>query len=260
MSKLIRLGMVAMMLGALASCNYPGGLSGPSAEPPTPFTVPPTYQPSSTPAPVPATATPTEPTSTPEPTPSPTLPAITEIPVSPLAGDVTCRFGPGTEYSVEGKVQSGEQLLATGRNAEATWLHVDNPRREGKLCWVPAAEMAGAEQAAALPALPPPVNIVTRVSVTFDPKKEDIPCAELPYTFDVSFTITTTGPVTVRYEADSSEGQAIDPKSVAFQTGGTQTFTDKLKVDSAGEPWYRVNVLSPNAMSAEGEAKLACSP
>ncbi|MCJ7512795.1 MAG: hypothetical protein MUO23_07480 [Anaerolineales bacterium] len=260
MRKLCRTGAV-LSLAILAGCNFPAGLPAPTDEPPTPFAIPPTYQPSTTPAPAaPTLPAPTQETvATPTPSPSP-LPSVSEISVSPLAGEVICRFGPGIEYTVEGKVLAGQEVLATGRNLEATWLLVGNPSREGKNCWVPAAEMAGAEQGIALPELPPPVNIVTKITVTFDPKKEDIPCAELPYKFNVTFTITTTGPATVKYEADSSEGQAIGPTLFVFASGGKKTFTDTLKVGSAGEPWYRVDVLSPNVISAEGKAKLACTP
>ncbi|MCJ7797802.1 MAG: hypothetical protein MUQ56_13765, partial [Thermoleophilia bacterium] len=186
--------------------------------------------------------------------------SLTELLVSPLAGEVICRFGPGNEYSVEAKISPGVQVTASGRNAVGTWLHVDNPARAGKLCWAPGTELAGAERAEALPVLPPPNNIVTKVTVNLDPTKEEIPCVELPFKYTATFTITTTGPVTVKYEADSSRGQVIDPTSYAFTASGTKTFTQKFKVETAGDQWFQVDVLSPNAVSATGKARLACTP
>jgi len=93
--------------------------------------------------------------------------------------------------------------------------------------------------------------------VNLDPTKEEIPCAELPFKYTATFTITTTGPVTVKYEADSSERQVIDPTSYAFTASGTKTFTEKFKVDAAGDHWLQVNVLIPNVISGTGKGKLA---
>jgi hypothetical protein len=253
--------LTLVALASLSGCNFPAGVAAPADLPPTPFAAPPTFQPSSTPAPEQPTLVPTAapPTPTTQPTETP-LVSLTELLVSPLAGEVICRFGPGNEYSVEAKISPGVQVTASGRNAQGTWLHVDNPARAGKLCWAPRVELAGAEAAEALPVLPPPNNIVTKVNVELDPTKEDIPCAELPFKYTATFTITTTGPVTVKYEADSSKGQVIDPTTYAFSASGTKTFTEKFKVDAAGDHWFQVDVLSPNAVSGKGKAKLTCTP
>jgi len=250
-----------LTLAGLTGCNFPARQAGPAESPPTPFTAPATFQPSSTPLPGPPTLVPTE--APPSPTAEPTAtvqPEVTKLLVTPLAGEVICRFGPGNEYSVEAKISPGVQVAATGRNTDSTWLHVDNPAREGKLCWAPRAELAGTEGAEALPAIPPPANIVTKVTVNLDPTKEEIPCVELPLKYTATFTITTTGPVTVKYEADSSVGEIVDPTTYTFAAAGTQTFTQKFKVDSEGEHWFRVDVLSPNPVSATGKAKLSCTP
>lgn len=253
--------LALLALASLSGCNFAAGVAGPTDQPPTPFAAPPTFQPSSTPAPEPTTLVPTEAPPSPTTQPTETPPAsLTELLVSPLAGEVICRFGPGNEYSVEAKISLGVQVTASGRNAASTWLHVENPAREGKLCWAPGAGLAGEERAEALPVLQPPNNIVTKVTVDLDPTKEEIPCAELPFKYTATFTITTTGPVTVKYEADSSEGQVINPTSYAFTASGTKTFTQKFKVDAAGDHWFQVDVLSPNVVSATGKAKLACTP
>lgn len=253
--------LAALTLAGLTGCNFPAPQAEPVETPPTPFTAPATFQPSSTPRPEPATLVPTEAPPTPTSHPTATvMPEVTELLVTPLAGEVICRFGPGKEYSVEAKVSPGVRVAATGRNLDSSWLHIDNPAREGKFCWAPRAELAGTEGAEALPAVPPPANIVTKVTVNLDPSKEDIPCVELPFKYTATFTITTTGPVTVRYEADSSIGQIVNATTYSFAAAGTQTFTQKFKVDSEGEHWFQVDVLSPNPVSATGKAKLSCTP
>jgi len=250
--------LAVLALAGLTGCNFPAGVAAPTDLPPTPFAAPATYEASSTPAPtlVPTEAPPiptTQPTETPQ-------TAVTELLVSPLVGDVICRFGPGGEYSVEAKISTGVQVTASGRNTEASWLRVDNPAVAGKLCWAPRAELAGAEGADGLPTALPPNNIVTKVSVDLDPTKEEIPCADLPFKYTATFRITTTGPLTVKYTAQSSEGQVVDPTSYAFTASGTKVFTQKFKVDAAGDHWFRVDVVSPNAVSGTGEARLACTP
>jgi len=250
-----------LLLVILAGCNFRAAVAQPADLAPTPFAAPATFQPSPTPEPEQPSAVPTQvaPTTAPRPTDTP-LAALTELLVSPLAGDVICRFGPGSEYSVEAKISAGEQVTARGRDSQAMWLQVDNPARAGKLCWAPRAGLAGAENAEGLPVAPPPNNIVTQVTVNLDPTKEEIPCADLPFKYRATFTITTTGPVTVKYEADSSEGQVIDPTSYVFQAAGTQSFTQKFSVEAADEHWFTVDILSPNPVSATGKAKLACTP
>jgi len=105
-----------------------------------------------------------------------------------------------------------------------------------------------------------PVSPVNKGAVGLDPTKEESPCAGLPFKSTATFRITTTGPLTVKYTAQSSEGQVVDPTSYAFTTSGTRTFTQKCKVDPAGDYWFRVDVVSPNAVSGTGEARLACTP
>jgi hypothetical protein len=250
-----------LLLVFLAGCNFRAGVAPPADLPPTPFAPPATFQPSPTPQPAQPTAVPTQAPPTAAPLPTQTaLPPVTELAVGPLAGDVVCRFGPGNEYSVEAKISTGEQVMARARDGQAIWLQVDNPARSGKLCWAPRAELAGAESAEGLPVAPPPNNIVTRVTVNLDPTKEEIPCADLPFEYRATFTITTTGPVSVKYEADSSEGQVIDPTTYVFQAAGTQSFTKKFSVEAADEHWFTVDVLSPNPVSATGKAKLSCTP
>ena len=256
--KTLHCGAMLLVFASLAGCNLQAGIASPTEPPPTPFEPPATFQPSSTPAPM-AAPTLAAPTPSPSPTPDP-LVVVSDLLVSPLAGDVICRFGPGMIYSVEARISTGTQVNAHGRNVDTTWLHVDNPARPGKLCWAPVAELAGAEAAEALPVVPPPNNIVTKVSVDVAPSKEEIPCADLPFTYDVTFTLTTTGPLTVEYEADSSEGQALKPTSATFQTSGTFSFSKEFKVESAGDHWYRVDVLGPNEISGEGKARLSCTP
>jgi len=235
------------LLGSLSGCNLPG-LALASA--PTATAVPPP-----TDTAVPAALAPTE-TSTPTTEPTATLtPAPTLGPpmVAALAKDAVCRFGPSLDWSTEGKLPAGQSVPIQARNDKSTWWFIDNPTRPGKFCWVGGDEVEATGDLASLEVRKTPFAIVTGVSVKLDPKSDEIDCTDdFPFEFDVVFKITTTGPVTVKYDADGSSESAI------FKEAGTKEFEDSFDVDEEGEYSYTVHVTSPNEMTGKGTGEVEC--
>lgn len=255
--KRLVLSVTSMMLVTLACNTSLTGAPAPTATNPpqapslpevsdTPSSIPPT----DTPAPTP------EPTSTPTPAPTAT-PA--EPFVSPLgAEDIACRWGPGDDYSVDGGLKVGERVPVTGRNTLTTWLQIQNPRREGKFCWVSIGSVLLDGDASVAAIVPAPASIVTGVSVSLKPKNLEAPGCTFPVTFDVSFNITTTGPVKVTFFREKSDGSKAEKETVEFKTSGTKSFSDSYKVGSEDDYWFSVNVTSPNAITGKGDGSVTC--
>ena len=100
---------------------------------PTPETVDPTLAPTPEPAP--------EPETPPAPEPSPSLPAVTVV-----GTVVNLRTGPGTNHPTDGQVRAGDELHATGRNADSNWLQVEHPTAPAEQVWIyaPLTDIDGA--------------------------------------------------------------------------------------------------------------------
>lgn len=98
------------------------------------------------------------PTVTPTRTPGPSLAA------SVTAAQVNVRAGPGTNYAVVGKVQSGVVFQVIGRTETGDWLRICCPVNEATESWISAqfvlVDMPNSEALAALPVpeIPPTPN------------------------------------------------------------------------------------------------------
>ena len=247
---------IVLTLG-VSGCNLP-------AARPTP-----TALPSDTPAPIPTkissaetrTAKPPSPTVKPADTKVPTV-TPTDRPVSPVASahdiDVVCRFGPGEEFSQDGALMAGEHAAILAQNKSGDWLQIENPRIARKLCWIPLAQVVVAGELTLAPILPPPLSIVTAVEVALRPLTKNISPCVFPVTFDVEFTITTTGPTTVTFYRFLDDGNQTRPESVVFSSAQTQVFQDYYRAGSAGEGWFGVHVTSPNDMQGVGYGTVVC--
>lgn len=223
-----------------------------------------------------STSTSTEPAAIPTDTPSPVQPApsatytlepaptYTPTPtleparVSPVDVDVSCRFGPGAEYSVEGALQSGETELVQGRNAPSTWWQIEIPRRPGVLCWVAASATNLTGNGAVVSIVGPPINFVTVISVELDPGTIDLNPCVFPTTFDVQFTIQVTGPTDVTFQRSLSNGDSAPVETVTFLDSTPQTLGDYYKVGAIGEHWFQVAATSPNVMTGVGYGTVTC--
>ncbi len=229
----------------------------------------PTALPSDTPAPIPTKESPAEAGTlkTPSPTVKPTdtevpTAAPTDTPAPPVASahdmDVVCLFGPSEKFSLEGVVRVGEQVDVLAQNESGEWLQIENPRRAGKLCWIPLVQVVLTGELALAPALPPPLSIVTAVDVAMDPLTMNIsPCA-FPVTFDVEFSITTTGPTTVTFYRFLDNGDQAPSESAVLTSAQTKVFQDYYRASSAGEGWFGVHVTSPNDMQGIGYGTVVC--
>ncbi len=225
--------------------------------------------PTATPAPVAATETdalpPTEavptiaPTDTPvpdTPTPAPTD-TPSEVTVTAAAGEVACRFGPASEYSVEGKLADGVTTLALARNSSSTWVRIEHQSHPGRNCWLKAADVSVSGDLASVPVEAAPVAIVTGVVVDLSPSEVTVPGCVFPYTLSVEYSITVTGPTTVKYQLSKDNGDKVSGTQT-FTASGTYSFSDHYRLGSAGDHWFQVEVTSPNAMTGRGTAKASC--
>jgi hypothetical protein len=242
--------MLVAALGLACKANEAGGavptltqVPVAPTQPATATEVLPTIPPSDTPVPESPTPVPTD-------TPS-------EVTVTAAGGDVACRFGPASEYSVEGKLASGVTTRALARNASSSWIRIEHQTHPGRNCWLKAAEVSVSGDLASVPVEAAPAAIVTNVTVDMSPSEATVPGCVFPYTFSVEFSITVTGPTTVKYKLSKDNGsQAAGAQTLT--KFGTYTFPESYRIGSVGQHWFQVDVTSPNAMSGRSTAKASC--
>ncbi len=244
--------MVAVAL-AMSGCNVTintGAEATPTAFAPPAATstlAPPTATPTSA-----ATATVTLP-----PTVTPTSGPLT---VSPKAGDISCYFGPGTQYLIEGALLNGQSVPALGKSDDGNWIQIHHPKNDRWFCWLSLTDSLLSGDAAALKVIPPPVPFVESVDVSMTPGTASIGCTLFPYTVNVSFSITANGPTKVTFQRVKSDGSSAPPETYNWVAAGTKSFGDYYRVGAAGGYWFRVHVTSPNDLTGEGDATMKCTP
>jgi hypothetical protein len=244
------------LVSLATGCNFNA-----AAPTPTPLAPPPTLLPATS---APATAAP--PTAAPSDTPFPasptpaSSPTPTEVTLSPISGDVPCRFGPATEFSVDGKLTAGNTTPALARNASSTWIRIEHETHPRWNCWLKAADVTVSGNLADVPVEAPPAAIVTNVEVDMTPSEASVPGCVFPYTFSVRFWITVNGPTEVKYQRSKSNGDKAPVETQAFAASGRYEFADSYRVGATGSYWFQVDVMSPNAMSGRGTAKAVCGP
>jgi hypothetical protein len=214
--------------------------------------------PTATLTPVPSDTPTLEPSATP--TPEPTRPPVMPE-VSAKGEGALCYFGPGTDYSVEGKFPAGTSEPVLGRDDSSTWVQIAHPALERRFCWLQVADLNLAGDLPLAEVVPAPAAIVSMIAVSLRPSKVSVACSDLPYKFKVKFTITTTGPTTVTYQRTKTGGKYKEEvESTTFSAAGTKTFETNYTVESTGEATYRVRSLTPNELVGEDTARLSCSP
>ena len=247
-TRILTLGILCTLV---AGCGVQGTSTGEGAQT--------SDTPESTPAPPTKTPTP-ENTATETLIPTKTLtPTPVDPFVSPDGKDISCYFGPGTEYAIDGGLLLGEKVPVLGRDALTLWLQIENPRVPGKnrMCWVPIEKVITEGNIESAPIVEAPVSIVTAVTVKVKPSKKSLNPCSLPYYFKVEFTIQTTGPVTVTYQRSTKSG-AASAETTTFKEARTKTFSASLKASSTGDHWYMVSILGPNITSGTGYGELVC--
>ena len=108
-----------------------------------------------TPTPEPKPVPVVEPTPMPEPEPEADEPAFAGFTLMVTGNPVNVRQGPSTDFPVAFQAAAGDRFEVTGRNADATWLQIADPRTaEGRL-WIyrPLTDFDAAFALAEVPAL-----------------------------------------------------------------------------------------------------------
>jgi uncharacterized protein YraI len=88
--------------------------------------------------------------------------------------NLNIRSGPGTNYPVIGRANSGQQLTAIGRNQSASWVQIETPSTAGSAVnrpgWVSASYVEASQSINGLPIVetpaPPAVSPSTATSIT----------------------------------------------------------------------------------------------
>ncbi|NWG05733.1 MAG: SH3 domain-containing protein [Chloroflexi bacterium] len=247
-----RLWIVFVALG-LAACNLPA------------------TQVTSTPFPTLLLDTPTSSFSTPTLVPMETLLAIpsptvtsTSTPgvslASPIDQPVNCRYGPSTAYSVVGGLELGQQAEVVGRSADSSWWYVRNPSNPSTYCWLFASVTEASGDLEGLPVVSPPVAIVERIDVSVNPISMDVGCGSFPHYVTATATIFTNGPTNLLWRWETSLNEVIEKESLLYLEGGSQTVQEYYRVNSSGDYWIQVHILSPNDTTGRAYFKITCTP
>ncbi len=221
----------------------------------------------------PLTATPSSTSSTPTLIPIETLlaratptflPTVAATPrqalASPRNGPVNCRFGPSTAYAVIGGLEVGDQAEVVGKNIDVTWWYAKNPSNPSIFCWLAAdlVDVVGATEA--LPVVPVPPAQVTKIDVSVDPPSLSVSCTAFPQYVTINVILTTNGPGTVKFQWETSEGEAFAADPILFLEASSNGSFLYYKVKSAKDYWFQVHVLSPNDAKNRVTFKTTCVP
>jgi len=248
---------VFLLLTASLACNV-SSLAGPATTA-TPLHPPETLIPPTEPA-LPTVAVPTlTPSETPVPTPDATA-TPSEVTVTAVGADVPCRFGPASEYSIDGKLSAGNTTLALARSSASSWIRIEHETHPRWNCWVKTDEVSVAGNLDSVKVEPAPASLVTMVEVDLSPSKPTVPGCVFPYTLSVQFWITVNGPATVKFQRSLDNGNKAPVETKTFLASGRFAFVDSYKIGSAGDHWFQVDVSSPNAMTGRGTSTAVCGP
>jgi hypothetical protein len=257
MASMARIGLlVSFFVLCLCACNLPTASRQAVITPevpsptntervPSPTSAEPTRAPTESPVP---SATPS-----PSPTPEPSPPTMRS-----LGMDLICRFGPGLRYGVGGSLRKDVTVMITARNGAGDWFQFELPGYPGKYCWVAALEVEASGDLGQLNIAQAPLSFVTNVSVLLDPPVLEPATCVFPLTFNVTFSIETIGPTFVTFKRSRSDGASASPETVEFTEAGPKMFEDSLRVDSAGEHWFKVTVTSPNSLVGQAVGQVIC--
>ena len=244
---------VFVLILAMLACNLPSNVA---------VTETPTLQ-------ISPSATVTQPLATdlPTQTPLPTNtvpPPLTSTPTVPVASpketNVNCRLGPGTAWVPISALVVGQSAQITGRSADGTWWNIVDPQSSGRRCWVSTSVVNTAGNIGGIPVAESPKASVTNVTIEVDPETINVGgCVGPILPIEITGTIETNGPTTVKWHFETQLGGAMTNQSTDFETFGTKEFSvDYTPPLTAGTYWIRLIVTSPNDMQAETKYKVEC--
>ncbi|MGB8984376.1 MAG: hypothetical protein WCC12_21090 [Anaerolineales bacterium] len=235
----------------LSACNLPSNV--PVTETPTLSLLP--------------TATLSLSTATPTQTPLPSMtapPTTTSTPTVPVAFPrevaVNCRLGPSTGWIVLSGLSVGASSQIVGKTADGGWWYIVDPATSSRNCWVAASVTNTAGNLAGIPVVGAPNATVTDVSVDVDPNNISVAgCMGPIRPSEISGSIETNGPVTVKWHFETEQGGAMSTQTTEFDAFGAKNFSvDYTPPLTAGTYWVRLVVTSPNSMQAEAEYEIEC--
>ncbi len=213
--------------------------------------------PTLTPLPPTATFSPAPPTSTRVPTRTPT-------PITPMlmsAGEnLNCRVGPSLDWAIDGILPRGTWTGIYGQDASGEWYQIATPNFPGRYCYVAKALVKTSGNLRNLAVLPAPEAWVTHLNVELLPTKVSVPCASLPYTFEVKVEITVNGPAKVTFQRSFDDGNAEPPETVSLGASGKHVFKYPYKFKTAGSHWVLIELYAPNFRTSKDTATLSCTP
>ncbi len=90
-------------------------------------------------------------------------------------------------------------------------------------------------------------NVVSGVTVRVTPTSYSGTC---PGNFAFSAAITTTGPLSVSYRWERSDGSLGQTTTINIPDTGPRTVTDRWQSAPTGNGWARVHILTPNDLSS----------
>jgi len=207
-----------------------------------------------------STATPTQ-TLLPSMTAPPTTTSTPTVPVAfPREVAVNCRLGPSTGWIVLSGLSVGASSQIVGKTADGGWWYIVDPATSSRNCWVAASVTNTAGNLAGIPVVGAPNATVTDVSVDVDPNNISVAgCVGPIQPSEISGSIETNGPVTVKWHFETEQGGAMSTQTTEFDAFGAKNFSvDYTPPLTAGTYWVRLVVTSPNSMQAEAEYEIEC--
>lgn len=260
----LRLAFSMMFIAVvLSACNLPVSVNTAvpgitSTSPSSPATLPTATLPTATLPRVEPTSVPTPvPSDTPTPAPTATLAAPM---VTPIDSPVVCRFGPGTNYEIDGALNAGVSVPVLGKNSSGGWWQIQDPSNTNYNCWVASTATTVTGDTTNLPIVPPRQTIVTNVSVDQPATIHVAGCVGPITAMTVTGSIEVTGPATVTFHFETQQGGALSSQTVSFTTFGPHSVSNSSYTPpvTAGTYWLKLVVTSPNGMNAQSSYTIAC--
>ena len=179
---------------------------------------------------------------------------------SPKDQPVNCRFGPGTSYAIIGALLLGMQAEVIGRNSDSSWWYVRNPSDPSTSCWLSAEFVETVGNVESLPVASAPDIMVTSVYVRIDPPVINVACDALPQVVTITAEITSSGPSTVVWHWESSNGIISSDKNLLFEVGDRKTVQDYYQVNRVSDYIIKVQTTLPNIVTGQASFKVVCTP
>jgi len=187
---------------------------------------------------------------------TPTVPTV-----APKDVPVNCRYGPGQEWLVVSGLALGQTSQIVGKNSKETWWYIVDPNDSSRNCWVAVSVTIASGNLSGLPVVQTPKALVTKVTVSVDPKSISVPgCFGPIQPFKIKGTITVNGPITVKWHFATQKDGAMPTNTTEFNAYGNKDFSIEYTPPvSAGTYWIRLIVTEPNDIQGEGNYKIICS-